>query len=50
MTSYRDELFRLRRERDQALKDTQYYRDLLHDKDQDYISLEDELEQTRQVC
>ena len=50
MTSYRDELYRLRRERDQALKDAQYYRDLLHDKDQDYINLEDELEQTRQVC
>ena len=46
----RDEMYRLRRERDQALKDTQYYRDLLHDKDRDYITLEDELEQARQVC
>jgi len=49
MTSYNEEICRLRRERNEALKDAEYYRDLLHDKDEDCVHLEDELDHTRQV-
>lgn len=47
--SYRDDSFRLRRERDEALKDVQYFRSSLIDKDRTCIELEDELLRSKQV-
>lgn len=46
--SYRDDSFRLRRERDEALKDVQYFRSSLIDKDRTCIELEDELLRSKQ--
>ena len=48
MISCNDEIYRLRRERDEALRDARYYRDLLHEKDADCLQLEEDLQLTQQ--
>jgi len=48
MISCNDEIYRLRRERDEALRDARYYRDLLHEKDADCLQLEEDLQVTQQ--
>ena len=49
MSSHWEDVNKLRRERDDAQREVQYFRTSLCDKDRDCLSLEDELERSRQV-
>ena len=44
-----EDVNKLRRERDNAQREVQYFRSSLYDKDRDCLTLEEELELSRQV-